>query len=93
MEGLKSLKKCCHCKNEQPLTCFYKNKSLKDGLHLVCKSCKYEYYSKNKEKLFPKITCSCGKTLYKYYLDKHFKTKYHHNLDKIHHSIEIEVIG
>ncbi len=24
MEGLKSLKKCCHCKNEQPLTCYYK---------------------------------------------------------------------
>ncbi len=85
MEGLTSLKKCCHCKNKQQLTCFYKNKSLKDGLHLMCKMCKNEYYSKNKEKLFPKITCSCGKTLYKYYLAKHLKTKYHHNLDKFHH--------
>ncbi len=47
MEGLITLKKCCHCKNEQPLTCYYENKSLKDGLHLVCKSCKYEYHSKN----------------------------------------------
>ncbi len=75
MEGLKSLKKCCYCKNEQPLTCFYKNKSLKDGLHIVCKSYKYEYYSKNKEKLFPKITCSCSTTLYKYYFAKHLKNK------------------
>jgi hypothetical protein len=49
MEGLKSLKKCCHCKNEQPLTCFYKNKSLKDGLHLVCKICKNEYTALHKE--------------------------------------------
>ncbi len=46
MEGFMSLKKCCHCKNEQPLTCFYKNKSSKDGLHLVCKICKNEYYLK-----------------------------------------------
>jgi hypothetical protein len=59
---------------------------LKDGLHLVCRSCKYEYYSKNKEKLFPEITCSCGKTLYKCYLVKHLKTKNHN-------STEIEVIA
>ncbi len=63
MEGLTLLKKCYHCKKEQPLTCFYKNKSLKDELHLVCKVCNNEYYSKNKEKLFPKITRPCGKTL------------------------------
>jgi hypothetical protein len=68
MEGLTSLKKCCHCKNEQPLTCFYKKKSLKGALHLACKICINEYYLKNKEKLFPKMTCSCGKTTYKYYL-------------------------
>jgi hypothetical protein len=93
MEGLALLKMCCHCKNVQPLTCFYKNKSVKDGLHLVCKTCKYEYYSKNKEKLFQKITCSCGKTIYKYYLQKDLKTKYHHNLDISYHSIEIEDIA
>jgi hypothetical protein len=92
MEGLTSLKKCCHCKNEQLLTCFYKNKSLKDGLHLVCKICKNEYYLKNKN-LFPKMTCSCGKTIYKYYLQKHLKTKYHNNFDKFHHTTEIETIA
>jgi hypothetical protein len=92
MEGFISYKKCCHCKNEKPLTCFYKNKSLKDGLHLVCKSCKTEYYLKNKEKLFPKMWCSCGKTIYKYYLQKHLKTRYHHNLDNLNHSTEIETI-
>jgi hypothetical protein len=93
MEELKSLKKCCHCKNEQPLTCFYKNKSLKDILHLVCKSCKNDYYLKNKEKLFPKMWCSCGKIIYKYYLQKHLKTRYHHNLDNLNHSTEIETIA
>jgi hypothetical protein len=93
MEGLASLKKCYHCKNEQQLTWFYKNKSLKDGLHLKCKIYKNEYYSKNKEKLFLKITCTCGKTLCKYYLFKHLKRKYHHDLENFHHSIEIEVIA
>ncbi len=50
-------------------------------------------HSKNKEKLFPKITYSCGKTLYKCYLAKHLKTKCHHNFDKLHNSIELEVIA
>jgi hypothetical protein len=31
----------------------------------------------NKEKTFPKITCSCGKTIYKCYLENHLKTKLH----------------
>jgi hypothetical protein len=92
MEGFKSLKKCCYCKNEQPLTCFYKNKSLKGGLHLVCKICKNEYYLKNKEKLFPKMLYSYGITIYKYYLQKHLKTKYH-NLDKFNHSTVIETMA
>jgi hypothetical protein len=35
-------KKCCHCKQEKHLTCFYKNKLTKDGLHKVCKTCKNE---------------------------------------------------
>ncbi len=61
--------------------------------YILCVKVVNEYYSKNKEKLFPKITCSCGKTLYKYYLAKHLKTKCHHSLDKLHHSIEIEVIA
>ncbi len=74
MEGFISYKKCCHCKKEQPLTCFYKNKSLKDGLHLVCKSCKNDYYLKNKEKLFPKMSGFCGKTIFKYYPQKPVKT-------------------
>ncbi len=82
MEGFISYKKCCHCKNEQPLTCFYKNKSLKDGLHLVCKSCKNEYYLKNKEKLFPKVQCTCGRIIYKYYLQKHLKTNYHKDTER-----------
>jgi hypothetical protein len=42
---------------------------MKDGLQIVCKICK-EYYLKNKDELFPKITCTCGKIIYKYYLEK-----------------------
>lgn len=74
---METLKKCCHCKIEQHLTNFYKNKTIKDGLHLECNTCIHKYYLRNKEKLFPKVTCSCGKTIYKYYLPKHLKTKYH----------------
>lgn len=61
------LKKCCHCKIELPLNCIYKNNKTKDGLHRAYKSCKTEYYKNNKDKLFPKVDCVCGKTFYKYY--------------------------
>ncbi len=61
------LKKCCHCRIEQPLSGFYKNNKTKGGLHRARKSCKNEYYKKNKDKLFPKVECDCGKTMYKVY--------------------------
>jgi hypothetical protein len=79
LRGLKpeSLKKCCHCKNELPLNCIYKNKTKKDDLNRECNTCKNEYYKKNKDKLFPRVDCDCGKTIYNYYLEKHLKTKYH----------------
>ncbi len=43
---------------------------MKDRLHFVYNIWKKEYYLKNKEKLFPKTSCSCSKTIYKYYLYK-----------------------
>jgi hypothetical protein len=36
-----------------------------------------EYYKNNKDKLFPRVDCSCGKTIYKYYLGKHLRTNIH----------------
>jgi hypothetical protein len=42
-----------------------------------CCHCKNEYYKKNKDKLFPRVDCDCGKTIYKYNLEKHLYTKYH----------------
>jgi hypothetical protein len=36
-------RKCSQCKIEYPTINFHKNKSTKDGLHLVCKICKNEY--------------------------------------------------
>lgn len=74
------LKQCCHCRQVKPLTCFYKNHCTKDGFHRECKICKNKYYTSNKDKLFPKITCSCGKSVYKYYFEKHLMTKYHKSL-------------
>jgi hypothetical protein len=81
---MEAYKVCSECKIEYSLNNFHKNKSTKDGYHYFCKNCKRDYYLKNKEKLFPKVTCSCGKIIYKYYLDKHLKTKYHNqNEDRI----------
>ncbi len=34
-----------------------------------CCHCLNEYYKKNKDKLFPRVDCDCGKTIYKYYLE------------------------
>ena len=74
---MEAYKVCSECKIEYSLNNFHKNKCTKDGYHYFCKNCKRDYYLKNKEKLFPKKTCSCGKTLYEYYLAKHLKTKLH----------------
>ena len=40
------MKKCPKCKEEKPLSLFYKNKSRKDGLSRVCKKCKSEHEQK-----------------------------------------------
>jgi hypothetical protein len=78
-------KKCCRCKIVKDIKDFYKNKTRKDGFQPECSQCKYELYFLSKEKLFPKVTCACGKTIYKYYLEKHLKTKYH-----AQHEIKVE---
>jgi hypothetical protein len=70
-------KKCCVCRILRPLTKFHKNNTNNDGLQAIWSQCKTEIYLKNKEKLFPKVNCSCGKTIYKYYLVIHLKTKLH----------------
>ena len=47
------MKTCCACKQERPLTDFWKNKSRKDGLCIECKNCGYirgrEDYIRNRE--------------------------------------------
>ena len=70
-------KKCCRCKKVKGITNFYKNRARNDGFQPECSQCKYELYLSKKEKLFPKVNCSCGKTIYKYYLVNHLKTKLH----------------
>lgn len=36
-------KRCCKCKQEKPISEFYKNRTLKDGLTTACKPCHYQY--------------------------------------------------
>ena len=47
------MKNCSKCKQEKPLTDFYKNKSYKDGYGNQCKQCTISYstdkYQQNKE--------------------------------------------
>ena len=49
------MKRCKQCKKEQPTSCFYKNKSKKDGLNYNCKLCareqKKKHYEDNREKI------------------------------------------
>jgi hypothetical protein len=71
------VKKCCRCKLIKPKTSFCKNKSTKDGLQWECGTFKNKLFSNNREKLFPKIPCSCGKTVHKYYLEKHQQNNTH----------------
>jgi hypothetical protein len=70
-------KKCCRCRIIKDITNFYKNRTTNDGFQAECSQCKNGLYLSNKVKLFPKETCSCGKTIYKYYVGKHVKTRYH----------------
>jgi len=54
-KGVPDLKVCCSCKEEKPLSAFYKNRSRKDGLDPCCKSCRSkfsaEYNQKNRAAL------------------------------------------
>jgi len=53
-KGVPDLKVCFNCKEEKPLSAFYKNRSRKDGLDNCCKSCRSkiaaEHYQKNRDK-------------------------------------------
>lgn len=75
---------CTHCKQVKDIVDFCRNKSKQDGYHTECRTCKSELYFLNKEKLFPKEICPCGKNIYKYYLEKHQQTNLHkHMIEKI----------
>jgi len=51
-------KTCAKCKKDKKPSCFYKNKSTKDGYNCYCKKCYNiiwkKYYNKNKEKILEK---------------------------------------
>lgn len=58
------MKQCTKCKKLKPKSEFYKNKSLKDGLHFQCKKCTYICTKKSfdkRKKLFKeyKKTLKC----------------------------------
>ena len=74
-------KTCCKCRISKLTTQFYKNKISKDGFQAICSPCKAKLYSENKDKLFPKKSCSCGRTVYEYYIEKHLKTNHKRKLN------------
>ncbi len=53
---MKVFRKCSQCKIEYPIINFHKNTSTKDGYHYFCKTCKRDYYLKNKDKFQNKIS-------------------------------------
>jgi hypothetical protein len=55
-------KNCYRCNQEIYVSEFYNDRK-KDGFQTECKTCKNELYLINKEKLFSKIPCPCGKTV------------------------------
>ena len=44
-------KVCSKCKEKKPLSGFYKDKNMKDGLSFYCKKCRYLYYRKNRQRI------------------------------------------
>jgi hypothetical protein len=42
------MKLCCTCKEDKPVSLFYKNKTTKDGLYKQCIACVKHYYVTNK---------------------------------------------
>lgn len=53
MLGMKKI--CCKCKDEKPISGFYKNKSTADGFAYECKDCCYSYSEKYRNKNKDKI--------------------------------------
>ncbi len=70
-----NLKCCSTCKNEKMISEFYSNKSQNDRYSNQCKECKNMYI----DMYHPKVTCICGKTIQKYYLNHHLQTRTHNS--------------
>lgn len=64
-----STKKCNKCQLERLLVLYCRNRNGRDGLNWICNKCKNETRKK--------VQCSCGKMVYKDYLDKHVLTSLH----------------
>ena len=71
------MKLCSYCETFRPHTDFHKKKRSSDGLTYECKDCKSKRHQTNKATYYPKLLCACGKTVYRYCLDKHLSTNYH----------------
>jgi len=58
-KGDPDLKVCGTCKEEKPLSAFYKNRSVKDGLEASCKSCRRKarkkHYQENRDVVLEKV--------------------------------------
>jgi len=71
---------CSRCNNIKSYDEFYKHKNKKFGLGNLCKTCFYQDYLTWKDKVYPKIICTCGRTIIKNYTKKHLNTNLHKKL-------------
>ena len=70
-------KVCSMCKERKLLEDYNKNSYKKDGLSADCKECCSKYIKDNIENFNPKVLCSCGKYVRRYYIKNHQERKIH----------------
>jgi hypothetical protein len=82
------MKICSKCKQEKPLTEFYKNKSYKDGFGNQCKKCYLEYsntlYQQNKDHWVKRSTQWNKEN--KEYISKYMSDYFQQNKEKIYNT-------
>lgn len=91
IDNIPGHKWCFRCNELKKCDEFYKNPQHKSGFSYLCKSCHYNDYLSWKDKVYTKVMCTCGKTIYKYYMNKHLDTNIHKKLVEIQPQIKQKI--